>query len=77
MRGCFTELFYSGRLCGHDGFTATLLVTIATYNMCIVFLLSYIAVCLPRLSVRGGKEFLSFDLDTLFDVNSIVSEVLL
>lgn len=45
--------------------------------MCIVFLLSYIAVCLPRLSVRGGKEFLSFDLDTLFDVNSIVSEVLL
>uniref|UniRef100_A0A1A8M1J7 Thioredoxin domain containing 16 n=2 Tax=Nothobranchius pienaari TaxID=704102 RepID=A0A1A8M1J7_9TELE len=26
---------------------------------------------------RGGKEFLSFDLDTVFDVNSIVSEVLL
>uniref|UniRef100_A0A1A8JD98 Thioredoxin domain containing 16 n=3 Tax=Nothobranchius kuhntae TaxID=321403 RepID=A0A1A8JD98_NOTKU len=25
---------------------------------------------------RGGKEFLSFDLDTVFDVNSIVSEVL-
>ncbi|XP_030602993.1 thioredoxin domain-containing protein 16 isoform X2 [Archocentrus centrarchus] len=25
---------------------------------------------------RGGKEFLSFDLDTIFDVNSIVSEVL-
>lgn len=25
---------------------------------------------------RSGKEFLSFDLDTLFDVNSIVSEVL-
>ncbi|XP_035484357.2 thioredoxin domain-containing protein 16 isoform X1 [Scophthalmus maximus] len=25
---------------------------------------------------RGGKEFLGFDLDTVFDVNSIVSEVL-
>ncbi|XP_017292811.1 thioredoxin domain-containing protein 16 [Kryptolebias marmoratus] len=25
---------------------------------------------------RGGREFLSFDLDTVFDVNSIVSEVL-
>ncbi|XP_036071549.1 thioredoxin domain-containing protein 16 isoform X2 [Oryzias melastigma] len=25
---------------------------------------------------RGGKEFLSFDLDTIFDVNSIVAEVL-
>ncbi|XP_028256723.1 thioredoxin domain-containing protein 16 isoform X2 [Parambassis ranga] len=25
---------------------------------------------------RGGKEFLNFDLDTVFDVNSIVSEVL-
>lgn len=29
------------------------------------------------LSVRGGKEFLALDLDTVFDVNSIVSEVLL
>lgn len=32
---------------------------------------------LPCLSVRDGKEFLGFDLDTVFDVNSIVSEVLL
>ncbi|XP_069568838.1 thioredoxin domain-containing protein 16 isoform X1 [Brachyistius frenatus] len=33
---------------------------------------------LPRTAFlfRGGKEFLSFDLDTVFDVNSIVSEVL-
>ncbi|XP_044044139.1 thioredoxin domain-containing protein 16 isoform X3 [Siniperca chuatsi] len=28
------------------------------------------------LLARGGKEFLGFDLDTVFDVNSIVSEVL-
>lgn len=26
---------------------------------------------------RSGGEFLTFDLDTVFDVNSIVSEVLL
>ena len=33
-----------------------------------------VTLCFP---VRGGKEFLSFDLDILFDVNSIVSEILL
>lgn len=39
-----------------------------------------ICVCISALSLislRGGKEFLGFDLDTVFDVNSIVSEVLL
>lgn len=36
--------------------------------------IKYLSDCL---SIRGGKEFLSFHLDTVFDVNAIVSEVLL
>lgn len=89
-KGCGTELSSSGTLCsrytlytqeGQETVKSNItiaLVKLEYYSALFRFYLSSLFETLTCLLVaRSGKEFLIFDLDTLFDVNSIVSEVLL
>lgn len=78
MKNYCTLLFCSGRLCKHEVLQK---LNIHEKDFATLLYRPFIGPCWIFFKclffVRGGKEFLDLDLDTVFDVNSIVSEVLL